>query len=206
MSLVTTARAAGSINVFLRFLSAQGYYLFNQEFRAPRPKLLNLLPDKKSMSDHELQVLPNCIDLSYPVGKRDYAMMQCLADLGIRTSEVASLTIDNIDWRNMIMEVNPGKTRRQHKLPMHSTLMEALVDYLTNGRPATNTRRVFVYHRAPLSRPVKTSTVRGVIRRAFLHAGFDAAQSQAHRPRHTMATRLLTSNTLISSLSMKSTL
>jgi integrase/recombinase XerD len=66
--------------------------------------------------------------------------------------------------------------------------MEALIDYLINGRPDTNTQQLFVYHRAPSGKPIKPSTVR----RAFLSAGFSAAKSQVHRLRHTMATCLRT--------------
>jgi integrase/recombinase XerD len=155
---------------------------------------MHCLPDKKSMSKDELHLLLNSIDRGYSVGKRDYAITRCLSDLGIRTSEVANLTLDDIDWRNKVITVNSGKSRRQHKLPIPDTLMEAFIDYLTNGRPITNTRQLFVYHRAPLGKPVKATTVRAVVRRAFSSAGFNSSQSQVHRLRHTMATRLLKNN------------
>jgi site-specific recombinase XerD len=200
VALVTTARTACSVNAFLRFLTAQGYYNFNAALRVPRPKLLHTLLDNKSMSNDELHRLLSSIDRSNLGGKRDYAITRCLSDLGIRTGEVASLTIDNIDWRNKTIEINLAKTRRHHKLPIPDTLMEALIDYLINGRPDTDTRQLFVYHRAPSGKPIKPSTVRGVVRRAFLSAGFSSAQSQVHRLRHTMATRLLANNTPIKTI------
>ncbi len=58
------------------------------------------------MSNNELHRLLSAIDRSYFGGKRDYAITRCLSDLSIRTSEVASLTIDNIDWRNKSIEIN----------------------------------------------------------------------------------------------------
>jgi integrase/recombinase XerD len=191
VSLASTAGIACSINSFLRFLSAQGHCQFNEGICVPRPKLLHCLPDKKSMSNNELYALLNSIDRGYPVGKRDYAITRCLSDLGIRTSEVVNLTVDDIDWRNNVITVNSSKSRRQHKLPIPGTLMEALIDYVKNGRPVTKTRQIFVYHRAPQGKPVKTTTVRAVVRRAFSRAGFNSTQSQVHRLRHTMATRLL---------------
>jgi integrase/recombinase XerD len=111
VALVTTARTACSVNAFLRFLTAQGYYNFNTALRVPRPKLLHTLPDNKSMSNNELHRLLSSIDRSNLGGKRDYAITRCLYDLGIRTGEVASLTIDNIDWRNKTIEINLAKTR-----------------------------------------------------------------------------------------------
>jgi site-specific recombinase XerD len=194
VSLVTTAVIACSINSFLRFLSAQGHCKFNKGLCVPRPKLLYCLPDKKAMSKDELHRLLNSIDRSYPLGKRDYAITRCLSDLGIRTSEVANLTLDNIDWRNKTIMMDPGKSRRQHKLPLPNTLMEALIDYLKKGRPITKVRQIFVYHRAPLGQPIKITTVRAVVRRAFATADFNSKQSQVHRLRHTMATRLLMNN------------
>jgi site-specific recombinase XerD len=194
VSLATTAAIACSINSFLRFLSAQGHCQITAGLCVPRPKLMHCLPDKKSMSKDELHLLLNSIDRGYSVGKRDYAITRCLSDLGIRTSEVANLTLDDIDWRNKVITVNSGKSRRQHKLPIPDTLMAAFIDYLTNGRPITNTRQLFVYHRAPLGKPVKATTVRAVVRRAFSSAGFNSSQSQVHRLRHTMATRLLKNN------------
>jgi site-specific recombinase XerC len=52
VALVTTARTACSVNAFLHFLTAQGYYNFNAALRVPRPKLLHTLPDNKSMSNY----------------------------------------------------------------------------------------------------------------------------------------------------------
>jgi site-specific recombinase XerD len=191
VSLATTAAIACSINSFLRFLSAQGLCQFKTELYVPRPKLLFRLPDKQALSVVELTLLLTAIDRHYPVGKRDYAITRCLADLGIRTADVAKLTLDSIDWRNKVITLAPGKSRKQHKLPIPNTLMAALIDYITNGRPQTKTRYIFVYHRAPFGQPVKPSTVRGIVRRAFSKAGFEPSQSQVHRLRHTMATRLL---------------
>ena len=193
VSLATTAVIACSLNSFLRFLSAQGFCRFKAALCIPRPKLLYSLPGKQALSTDELNRLLNAIDRDYPVGKRDYAITRCLSDLGLRTADVAKLTLENIDWRNKVITMDPGKSHRQHKLPIPDTLMDALIDYVTNARPQTQTRHIFVYHRAPFGQPVNPSTVRGVVRRAFTKAGFEPSQSQVHRLRHTMATRLLDS-------------
>jgi site-specific recombinase XerD len=65
----------------------------------------------------------------------------------------------------------------------------ALVSYLRYGRPKTKSRFVFVYHCAPIGQAVKGTTVRGVIRRAFSHAGF--SWTGTHILRSTAASRLL---------------
>ncbi len=193
VSLATTASIACTLNCFLRYLSTQGICSVCSSLRVPHPKLLFHLPSKKPLSTDELSKLLAAIDRSYPVGKRDYAIMRCLIDLGLRTSEVAELQLNNIDWKNKVLTLNCPKLRQQRKLPIPDTLLLALIDYIINARPETSELSVFVYHRAPFGQPAKVSTIRGVARRAFARAGFPSSQRQVHRLRHTMATRLLTS-------------
>ena len=195
VSLASTTIIACSLSCFLRFLSTQGLCQIKPALCVPHPKLLYSLPTRKSLSTAELNQLFSAIDRDNPVGKRDYAIMRCLSDLGLRTSDVANLRLNDIDWHNEVLTINSGKSRRQIKLPMPGLLMGALIDYITDARPETQTHFIFVYHRAPFGKPVKTSTVRGVVRRAFVRAGFSLSQSQAHRLRHTLATRLLMNGT-----------
>lgn len=192
VSLATTAAIACSINSFLRFLAAHEQVQFRNKLYAPRPKLAYCPPDiKKSLAVSELKLLLEAIDRDHPVGKRDYAVTRCLIDLGVRTNEVSHITLDDIDWRNQTITIYSGKSHQQHKLPMSKALQLALSDYLSNGRPQTQSRHVFVYHRAPLGKPIMATTVREIVRRAFNRAGFEPSNSQVHRLRHTMATQLV---------------
>jgi len=193
VSLETTASIACALNCFLRYLSTQGICSVCSSLCVPHPKLLFHLPSKKPLSTDELSRLLAAIDRSYPVGKRDYAIMRCLIDLGLRTSEVAELRLNNIDWKNKVLTLNCPKLRQQRKLPIPDTLLLALIDYIIDARPETSALSVFVYHRAPFGQAVEVSTIRGVARRALAKAGFPSSQSQVHRLRYTMATRLLTS-------------
>ena len=44
------------------------------------------------------RALDGC-DRATPMGRRDYAILMMLAKLGLRADEVATLTLDDIDWR-----------------------------------------------------------------------------------------------------------
>jgi site-specific recombinase XerD len=192
VSLVTTAGIACSLNSFIRFLSARGYCEFAAGTRVLRPKLLHRTPSNKSLTTAELSSLLDCIDRAKPSGKRDYAITRCLIDLGLRTSEVANIYLSDIDWRASQLTLNIGKTRRQLVFPMCEPLLGAFMDYVLHARPVTAAKHLFVHHRAPLGRSIEATTVRQVVRRVFLKAGFTSEQSQVHRLRHAMATRLLT--------------
>jgi len=201
ISLASTSVVASSLRSFIRFLSTGGICQFIGQIYIPHPKLQFTLPPKKSLSSDELRRLFQAVDRETTSGKRDYAIIRCLADLGMRTNDVAKICLNDIDWRNKTIILNPGKSRRQHKLPLPKSLLWALVDYISSARPVTQSRHVFVYHRAPLGHSVKSSTIRGAVRRIFEKAGFKSAQSQVHRLRHTMATRLLMNNTPLKTIS-----
>jgi integrase len=103
------------------------------------------------------------------------------------------MTLDAIDWHTGAVHLPRTKSHQEDILPIPKPLGRALVDYLQKGRPATDSRAVFVYHRAPRGRAVQSTTVRGAIRRAFVRAGLP--WTGTHIFRHTMATRLLQNGT-----------
>jgi len=196
----SSAAIASSINQFLQFISYHNQIPINGALQAPRPKVPYSGPTTCALTDDELNTFLNAFDRTYPVGKRDYAMARCLSDLGIRTSDVAALQLDDIDWQHNIVTLHQSKSRRQQKLPLPDSLVDALIDYLCHARPITKKRAVFVYHCAPKGEAIRPSTVRGVIRRAFARAHFPTTDSQVHRLRHTMATRLLRSGQTIKTI------
>jgi site-specific recombinase XerC len=53
------------------------------------------------------------------VGRRDDAILLLLTGLGLRASEVASLRLDDIEWRGGEFSVR-GKGRRAQRLPLPS--------------------------------------------------------------------------------------
>jgi integrase/recombinase XerD len=64
---------------------------------------LAALPD--SLTDSELKGFVNAFDRTCPTGRRDYAMARCLVDLGLRASEVASIQLDDLDWREGTLRI-----------------------------------------------------------------------------------------------------
>ena len=76
-------------------------------------------------------------------------MILTLLRLGLRAGEVASLTLDDIDWRAAELLVH-GKGRRDERLPLPVDVGEAIVGYLQRGRPTTTSRAVFVRRIAPI--------------------------------------------------------
>ena len=130
-------------------------------------------------------MLASC-DRRRTVGRRDYAILLLLVRLGLRSSEVAAMRLQDIDWRAGEVLVR-GKGGRRDRLPLPVDVGEALASYL-QYRSRIESRAVFVRMRAP-SGPLSRRGVSEVTDRACRRAG--VASAGAHRLRHTAATRML---------------
>jgi integrase/recombinase XerD len=108
-----------------------------------------------------------------------------LVRLGLRSLEVANLTLDEIDWRRGEILVQ-GKGRCE-RLPLPSDVGQALASYL-HDRPPASSRSVFLAVLAPID-GLDASGVRSVVHRACRRARLPPFG--AHRLRHTAATQML---------------
>jgi site-specific recombinase XerD len=141
----------------------------------------------KAIPAADVQLLLGSCDHSDLVGVRDYAMLMLVARLGLRSAEVARLQLGDIDWRagQIILR---GKACRQEGMPLPVDVGEALTAYLTQARPSTRIRQVFLAAKAPM-RPIPPGLVSDVTHRACDRAGLPRVG--AHRLRHSLATEML---------------
>jgi integrase/recombinase XerD len=124
------------------------------------------------------------------VGRRDYAVLLLLARLGLRSGEVATLKLEDIDWKDGSLSVH-GKGGRRLQLPLPADVGEAIAAYLRHGRPRSTGRRVFLRARAPIRGFAGPGAVGTIVRQAILRAGIDAPTTGAHQFRHGLATEML---------------
>jgi site-specific recombinase XerD len=143
------------------------------------------------LGQEELVKLMSAFEQVEPQRQRDYAIVRCLVDLGLRSCEVAALRLDDIDWKNGSLTVRVGKSHRADMLPLPAVTGQAIANYLHKARPTTESRAVFVRHRAPLDVPVDASVIRSVVRRAAARSGLAGRLHGPHRLRHSAATRML---------------
>lgn len=178
-----------SLRAYLRFLQLNGLATPSLEATIPRPPNWSKTSLLRALNQDELNRFWSVFDLRTPIGKRDYAVARCLTDLGLRCHEVASIQLESIDWRNSVLHLPKTKSRRHEALPIPGRMARALIAYLSKARPQTKCRSVFVYHRAPVGRAVQNTTVRGIIRRAFVRA--ELPWSGTHILRSTIASQML---------------
>jgi site-specific recombinase XerD len=140
-----------------------------------------------SMSAADVELLLDGCKRDCSTSTRDFAILMLLARLGLRSIEVARLELSDIDWRAGEIAVL-GKARRRDTMPLPCDVGDALVAYLTNARPDTCLRELFLTAHAPL-RPIRADLVGDVVRRACAQVGLQPVG--AHRLRHALATDLL---------------
>ncbi|MFE5709089.1 site-specific integrase [Rhodococcus koreensis] len=141
----------------------------------------------KSITATEVQSLLDHCDRTDPIGIRDYAILILVARLGLRSIEVSRLELGDIDWRGGQIVLR-GKASREDGMPLPAEVGEALSAYLSQARPATPLRPVFLACNAPI-RGIRPDLVGDVTRRACDRAGL--ARVGAHRLRHSLATEML---------------
>jgi integrase/recombinase XerD len=124
------------------------------------------------------------------VGRRDYAILLLLSRLGLRSSEVAFLELDGIDWKAGQLSVR-GKSGERNDLPLSREVGKAIAAYLRRGRPPSTSRRVFLRAKAPIGGFRGPCGVGSIVRHCLQRAGVDAPTYGAHQFRHGLATELL---------------
>jgi site-specific recombinase XerD len=144
-------------------------------------------PLPQGLSPASARALLRSCDRRRGTGRRDYAILVVLLRLGLRASEVAGLTLDDIDWRAGEIVVH-GKGGREDGLPLPWDAGEAIAGYLQRGRPASGRREVFLRALAPAG-PLGRGGVSSIVRRACVRAGVPPVG--AHRLRHTAAGQMV---------------
>ncbi len=122
----------GAVRCWLRYRELLGDKVADLQRAVPRPAYWRetSLPD--ALSQNELLELFASFDLPCPSRRRGYAMVRCLADLGLRCSEVVGLHLDDIDWQAGTVQIAAGKARRADVLPLPAATGAAIADYLVH--------------------------------------------------------------------------
>jgi len=123
-----------------------------------------------------------------------------LAKLGLRANEVATLVLDDIDWRSGEMCIR-AKGRQRARMPIPADVGVAIVDYLRDGRSKSSCRRLFLRTRAPHIGFRSSGVISKIAKTAFTRVGIRGfARQGAHLFRHSLATELLRSGATLSEI------
>lgn len=180
---------ATAVRSYLRFRAFEGDRVDHLLPVVAAPAHWRLAPLPQTLAPDEVDRLLRAFPSDLPSRLRCYALVRCVVDLGLRSSEAIGLELDDIDWVAGTLRISTSKSRRADVLPLPQLTGAAIAGYVRSERPQTTSRRVFVRHVAPVDEPIAADVVRRAVRQAYRRAGLP--YTRVHILRHTLASRLL---------------
>jgi site-specific recombinase XerD len=180
---------ASALRSFCRFLCASGRHSRDLSSALPPISGHHREDLPTYLSPAQLSKLLKVFDRRTLLGKRDYAIVLCLARLGLRAGEAARLSVDDVDWRNGSLRLAAPKGRRERHLPLTSEVGQALASYLRSAPPNASARSVFRTECG--QRPLRSAWLSERVGTAIGRAGLGASGKRAHLLRRSFATHLV---------------
>ena len=173
-----------------------GDSLFPKIHKNSRERILSFYSPK------EITSLIIAIDTSTSIGKRDYAITLLASTLGLRASDIANLKLENFDFDKKLLKIIQQKTQKPLIQPFTEEILFALLDYLKNGRPVSNSEFIFITSMAPFDR-ISPACMSKAITRYFKLAGIDISTRRhgLHSLRHSLANNMLHNNISLQDIS-----
>jgi integrase/recombinase XerD len=191
-SILTTLR------VFLRFLYFNRYTDEDLSLKVPKQSKY-YYPAVPSVWDKEDVIrMLGSVDRGNPTGKRDYAILLLVTRLGIRVGDIKSLALSDLNWRLKTIEIKQDKTKNTVTYPILKDIGWALIDYLKNARPITDSPFVFIRMNAPYEAFGENANLYNIITKYTRLSGITIPRSKRHglhSLRHTLASTLLEKGT-----------
>ena len=189
-----------SLRAFLRYLQHSGMNALPLADCVPSIRRWRLATLPTYLSAQQVQSVLDACDRTTALGLRDYAIIMMLAKLGLRANEVATLALDDIDWRSGEMLIY-AKGRQRARMPLPPDVGSAVVAYLRDGRPKSSCRRLFLRTLAPHVGFASGCAITMIAKTALERAGIRGyAHHGAHLFRLSLATELLRSGATLSEI------
>jgi len=191
LARATLTRRIVSIRAFTNWAAANGWLTSDLGANLAIPKPHRVLPEVLNVDEAatvikslEVRVAEEPTALNY----RDLAILEVLYGSGIRVSELCGLDLGDIDNSRNTLNVI-GKANKQRVVPLGIPAMNALSNYLKNGRGEfvnqLSQSAVFLGSRG---KRIDQRTVRQIVYEAMKAVG---ASMGPHGLRHSAATHLL---------------
>jgi len=191
---------SASVKQLLRFAYDEGIVSNDLSFMVmPVSKGPQKLPD--TYTEDEIRCMLASVDRGAAIGKRDYLVLLLAAQYGWRASDIASFQFNWVDWDKNTIAFNQHKTGTAVQYPLLSSVGNAIIDYLKNGRPTTDAPEIIVGHdTVRRGKKLSASTLHSIVTRYFRTANianWKQKRHGTHALRFSLATNLLKRNTSI---------
>ncbi len=185
----TQARLLSGLKSFFQYLNEENILDYMPTEDISMPKIGKHLPDVLSVE--EVDQLLNAIDRTHPQGERDRTILEVLYSCGVRVSELITLQISNIKFKEGYLVVI-GKGNKERIVPLGQEASDQMEIYIKQIRSHQNIQKGFE-DTLFLNRRGKGLTrvmVFNIVKNAGLKAGLQKKLSP-HTLRHSFATHLV---------------
>lgn len=148
-------------------------------------------------TNEEIKRILSSVDRGNPNGKRDYAILMLGVRYGIRVSDIRDMQFSNIDFDTSTIKITQRKTKSTIEYELFPDVGWAIIDYLKYGRPKSNSKCIFVQHRAPYDKFSEYSHFYIMINKYLKAAGVsppEGCRRGMHALRFSLASNLLSQN------------
>lgn len=177
------SRKLNSIKAFFRYLKSQNLIQANPATLVAHPKY-DLKPPRV-LSKLEYRALRDACRSDTRIS----AIVEILLQTGMRISELANLSLEDIDSKNNKLNIKAYESHAQREIPLNSAGKASLESYL-NERPKGGSRQVFI---TKTGNPFLVRNIRSSIDRYFQLAGIKDAK--VNDLRHTFIAQQLMAGT-----------
>jgi len=203
--------SAGKSNVLFTLRNLLTCPALSTHFPERLGKVITVIRNNKNerlpsfYSQEEVKRILDSVDRSSRQGKKDYLIILLAAQLGIRTSDIRCLKLENIHWDRNTLEFSQQKTKKYMRLPINEPLKFAILDYLKNSRANaanSDSGHLFIRTRAPYEPYSENNRFTGRISLYFHKSGvpIKGKHHGLHSLRHSLASQLLKQLTPITSI------
>lgn len=193
-SILTTLR------VFLRFLYTNGSTTTDLSLSVPKHTKYWYPAVPDTWKPNDVKRMLESIDRGNPTGKRDYAILLLVTKLGIRVGDIINLKLSHLNWYEKKINFTQQKTGVDVSFPILNDIGWSIIDYLKNGRPASDSPYLFLRSFAPYDRFGENANLHNIIVKYTRRANISIPKGSRrglHSLRHTLASTMLASGTPI---------
>ncbi len=125
----------------------------------------------KTFTQEQIKKILASVDRGNDRGKRDYAILLLVTIYGLRVSDIRNLEFANLDFTASRLRLIQQKTKKPIEHELLPDVGWTLIDYIKNGRPKTDCKKIFVLHKAPYGGFAQDNNLGQIIYRYALASG-----------------------------------
>ena len=188
----TLAKDRAALRSFYRFLQLENIRADNPAEQLENPRREKTLPPV--LSPEQVDMLLAAIPLDTPNGIRDRALFELIYSAGLRVSEAAALSLEDIFFNEQLIKVR-GKGGKERIVPFGAQAEQSLTVYLQTARPLllnpAATQHTVTAGAVFLNCRGNRLTRKGIWKRLQDFERLSGVTTKIHTLRHSYATHLL---------------